>query len=85
MGILKKEMKMNKIQTVSVDFDVSSDASTPDKTALELSALKVVLGAMFTQFNPDERQTIIDNIEALNLKETQSTLSVLKSIHESAK
>ncbi|GEM_PF-5884171 len=76
---------MNKIQTVSVDFDVSSDASTPDKTALELSALKVVLGAMFTQFNPDERQTIIDNIEALNLKETQSTLSVLKSIHESAK
>jgi len=85
MGILKKEMKMNNNDTVTVNFEVSSDASTPEKAALEINGLKIALAAIFTQMEPAEREIIINNIEGIGVNYTQNIVSILKSVHESAK
>ena len=74
MGILKNEMKMNNNDTVTVNFEVSSDASTPEKAALEINGLKIALAAIFTQMETAER-----------VNYTQNIVSILKSVHESAK
>jgi len=85
MGILKKEMKMNNNDTVTVNFEVISDASTPEKAALEINGLKIALAAIFTQMEPAEREIIINNIEGIGVNYTQNIVSILKSVHESAK
>ena len=85
MGILKKEMKMNNNDTVTVSFEVTSDASTSEKAALEINGLKIALAAIFTQIEPAEREIIINNIEGMGVNYTQNIVSILKSVHESAK
>lgn len=85
MGILKKEITMNKIESVQVDFEVNSDVSTPEKTVMEINALKIALAAIFSHIDPDERESIISNIEAIDVQYTQNIVSILKSVHESAK
>ncbi|ELE9225147.1 hypothetical protein [Enterobacter kobei] len=72
-------------ENITVNFEVNTDASTPEKAALEINGLKVVISAIFTQFDPNERQNIINNIENLDLKNTKNILSILKSVHDSAK
>lgn len=76
---------MNNNDTVTVNFEVSSDASTPEKAALEINGLKIALAAIFTQMEPAEREIIINNIEGIGVNYTQNIVSILKSVHESAK
>lgn len=76
---------MNKIETVQVNFEVKTDASTPEKAAREINGLKVALAAIFSHIDPTERETIINNIEGIGVEYTQNIVSILKSVHESAK
>ncbi len=76
---------MNNNDTVQINFVVTSDASTPEKAALEINGLKIALAAIFTRIEPADREIIISNIEDINVENTQNILSILKSVHESAK
>lgn len=76
---------MNNNDTVTVSFEVTSDASTSEKAALEINGLKIALAAIFTQIEPAEREIIINNIEGMGVNYTQNIVSILKSVHESAK
>lgn len=78
-------MSNSNSDNISVNFKVNTDASTPDKVASEINGLKIALSAMFTQFDPNERQHIINNIDGLRLENTQSILNILKAVHDSAK
>lgn len=76
---------MNKIETVQVNFEVKTDASTPEKAAREIDGLKIALAAIFSQIEPAEREVVINNIEGMNVENTRNIVSILKSVHESAK
>lgn len=78
-------MSNSNSDNIRVNFNVNTDASTPEKAASEINGLKIVLAAMFTQFDPNERQKIINNIEDLRLANTQNILTILKSVNDSAK